>query len=247
MKNQNAFDNEIKEGIREALGIKGSSGNSTKSASPISTESSVISEAYVVQAKTFNLPTEFLSQKNKKAHQELLSGYVKALNTISAELDTADRENSNPNDSSYRNLKVDEVHNLNAAFLHGLFFENISDLQSQLTMDSIVYMRLERDFGSFDAWQKDFIACAMASRNGWAVTVYNTFLNRYLNVCVDLHNTNIPFGSYPVVVLDCWEHSYYSDYLNDRKTYVFAMMKELDWEKIEKRFEKAEKISKVSK
>jgi superoxide dismutase len=45
--------------------------------------------------------------------------------------------------------------------------------------------------------------------------------------------------------MDAWEHSYYRDYLSDRKTYVFAMMRELRWTRIEERFEKAERISKV--
>ena len=126
-----------------------------------------------------------------------------------------------------------------------MFFENIDDLDSIITMDTLAFLRLERDFGTFDAWQKDFIACAMSARNGWAVTVYNTFLKRYINVVVDLHNINIPFSSFPVIVLDMWEHSYYRDYLNDKKSYIFAMMKELDWNAIDKRFKRAEKIAKI--
>ena len=127
------------------------------------------------------------------------------------------------------------------------FFENISDPQSQLTMDSLTFMRLERDFGTFDAWQKDFIACAMSARSGWAVTVYNTFLNRYMNVVCDLQSLNVPFSAHPVIVLDMWEHSYYRDYLNDKKAYIFAMMKELDWDIVEKRVKNVEKIGKVLK
>ena len=206
-----------------------------------------LDESYVTKAKKYDLPTELLSEKAKAAHQELLAGYVKALNDVSAKLDSADRELANPNNSEFRNLKLDEVHNINAAFLHALYFENIADPQSVITMDSLVFMRLERDFGSFDDWQKDFIACALSSRNGWAVTVYNTFLGRYINVVVDLHNLSIPFASHPVIVLDCWEHSYYRDYLKDRKSYIYAMMKELKWKVINRRFEKVEKISKVFK
>ena len=88
----------------------------------------------------------------------LMEGYIESLNQISAKLDAADRANVDPNSSEFRSLKVDESYNINAAFLHGMFFENISDLQSQLQMDTLAFMRLERDFGSFDAWQKDFIA-----------------------------------------------------------------------------------------
>ena len=231
------FESEIRNTIRESLGL------SSRSES----KRGILKEAYVTQAKKFNMPTEFLSEKNKRAHFELFDKYVEELNRVSAELDAVDRDNVNSNHSSFRSLKIDEVYNLNAAFLHGLYFENISDMNSQITMDSLAYMRLERDFGTFDQWQKDFIACAMSARNGWAVTVYNTFLNRYVNVCVDLHNTNIPFSSFPIVILDCWEHSYYRDYLDDKKTYVFAMMKELNWEVIEARVKKADKISKVIK
>lgn len=206
-----------------------------------------IAEAYVVSASKYDMATEKLSEENKSAHQELMEGYAKALNEVSAALDTADRDAANPNNSAFRSLKIDEVYNLNAAFLHGMFFENISDLRSTVSMDSLVYMRLERDWGTFDAWQRDFIACALSSRNGWVVTVYNFFLKRYMNVVVDLHNIGIPISSVPVVVLDCWEHSYYRDYLKDRRSYVFAMMKELKWSVIEDRIRKVERMAEASK
>jgi len=224
--------------IRESLGLE---------PKEVSTDSGLINEAYVVATKQFNLPTEMLSQKNKTAHLELLQQYVDSINRISAQLDAVDRSVANANHSEYRSLKIDETYNLNAAFLHGLFFDNISDLRSQITMDSLTYLRLERDFGTFDDWQQDFIATAVSSRSGWALTVFNAFLDRYMNVVVDLHSLNVPVNCYPVIALDMWEHSYYRDYLNDKKTYVFAMMKELNWDVIEDRVKKAERIGKVLK
>ena len=38
-----------------------------------------INESYVVQAKKYDLPTELLSDKNKKEHQQLLAKYVEKL------------------------------------------------------------------------------------------------------------------------------------------------------------------------
>jgi Fe-Mn family superoxide dismutase len=210
-------------------------------------EKQIIAEAYVVTTSKYDLTTEKLSEENKKAHQELMEGYAKSLNEISAALDSVDRDSVNPNSSSFRSLKIDESYNLNAAFLHGMFFENISDMRSTIAMDSLAYMRLERDFGSFDAWQRDFIACALSARNGWVVTVYNFFLKRYMNVVVDLHSNGIPLSSVPVIVLDCWEHSYYRDYLKDRRSYVFAMMKELRWTTIEDRVRKVERMVEASR
>lgn len=222
--------------LREDLGIK-----STKKPKKRLTES------YVVTTKNYNLNTELLSDKNKKAHLELLENYVETLNKVSAKLDSVSRDEASLNHSEFRALKIDETYNANAAFLHGMFFDNISDQNSIVTMDSLAFLRLERDFGNFDSWQQDFIACAMSARNGWACTVYNSFLQRYMNIVIDLHSLNVPIGCYPVIVLDCWEHSYYKDYLKDRKTYVYAMMKELNWKKIEERFQKAEKLAKVMK
>ena len=83
----------------------------------------LLSEAYVTEAGKFNLGTELLSQKTKKAHQELLEGYVKELNDISAKLDGVDKSSANLNNSRFRSLKIDETYNHNAAFLHGMYFE----------------------------------------------------------------------------------------------------------------------------
>jgi superoxide dismutase, Fe-Mn family len=207
--------------------------------------SNVISEAYVTQAGKFDLKTELLSQKTKKAHQELLEGYVKELNTISSKLDGVDKSAANLNNSQFRSLKIDETYNLNAAFLHGLYFQNISDLSSQVTVDSLTYMKLARDFGTFDRWQEDFIACGLSARNGWVVTMYSTQLRRYINTVIDLHSQNVMIGMQPIIVVDCWEHSYYRDYLKDRKTYLYGMMKELNWSVIEERIKISEKIHKV--
>ena len=112
-------------------------------------------------------------------------------------------------------------------------------------MDTMTFLRLERDFGSFDNWQKDFIACGMSSRNGYVVCGYNVMLSRYMNFVVDIESVNVPIGTYPVIVLDVSEGAYYRDYLNDRKTYIVAMMKELNWDRIEERIKKCEKISKI--
>ena len=241
------LDELIKNAIAETLS---ENGINTQKDKILKTESnvdydSVISESYVAEAGKFNLGTELLSQKTKKAHQELLEGYVKELNDISAKLDGVDKSAANLNNSQFRSLKIDETYNHNAAFLHGMYFENISDLNSTVTVDSLAYMRLARDFGTFDKWQEDFVACCLSARNGWGVTFYNPQLRRYMNTVIDLHSDTVMIGLMPIIVMDCWEHSYYRDYLKDRKTYVYGMMKELNWSVIEDRVKKADKIAKI--
>jgi superoxide dismutase, Fe-Mn family len=211
------------------------------------TLNSSLNESYVAEPKKFDLRTELLSEKTKKARQEDFEEFIKALNQTSALLDTADRESANDKASEFRRLKLDEVHNQNASFLRALHFENISDLNSKITMDMMCFLRLERDFGSFDNWQKDFIACCMSSRDGYAMTGYSLYLKRYINFIIDTESLNVPIGVIPVVVLDVAEGAYYRDYMSDRKSYVMGMMKEFDWERIEERFLKAEKIAKANR
>lgn len=204
-----------------------------------------LEESYSAQQKQFNIKTDFLSGKNVNNHIELYKGYIENFNKVSAKLDTADRSNVNGNHSDFRNCKLDETYNMNAAYLHELFFANVGDNNSQINMDTLSYMRLNRDFGTFDSWQKDFIACALSSRCGWAITYLNFYTQSYMNCFIDLHTKDVPAGLYPVIVMDMWQHSYYKDYLKDSKTYLVAMMKQLNWNVIESRIEKADKILNV--
>ena len=201
-----------------------------------------LNEAFAAQPKTYNIVTDYLSQANIDNHKKLYVDYVKRFNETSAKLDATDKSSANSNHSEYRSLKLDETFNMNGAYLHELYFANIASQASTITMDSLSFMRLNRDFGSFDAWQKDFIACGKSSRCGWVITYLNMYTQTYMNCFIDLHSQNVPVGMYPVVVIDMWQHAYYKDYLKDSKSYLTAMMKQLRWNVIEERFQKADKI-----
>ena len=202
-----------------------------------------IKEAYVAVPKKFDLKTEFLSKSVKEARQKDFEKCVEELNKISAKLDSVEKSEVNEKSSDFRRLKLDEVYNMNASFLKAKHFENISDLRSLISMDMLSFIRLERDFGTFDSWQKDFIACCLTSRNGFAATVYCSNINKYINLVIDADMSNIPLGCTPVIVLDVSEGAYYRDYISDKKNYISSMMKEFNWNKIEKRFEQCEKIA----
>ena len=148
--------------------------------------------------------------------------------------------------SRFRSLKVDESYLVNNSFLTALCFDNISDMSSTVSMDSLVFMRLERDFGTFDAWQKDFIACCLSSRDGYAICGYSLFLKRYMNFIIDNEAKNVPVGVIPIIVLEVDSTTYTKDYLHDRKSYVMAMMKEFNWERIEARVKRSERIAKAN-
>ena len=229
-------EKEIIKVIAETLGIDNKK---------VEKSTDLLSEAYVLEPKKYNIQTDVLSQKALQANIEDFENTVKVSNEVSAKLDTADRSAADAKDSEYRELKCAESHNLSNAFLTSLHLDNIADPTSKVLMDSLAYMRLARDFGTFEDWQRDFIATAMSARNGFAVTVYNGSLNRYMNVMVDESSIGAMMNCYPVICLCVKEQFYYRDYLNDRRSYIFAMMKELRWSLVKRRFKKADKLSKI--
>jgi Fe-Mn family superoxide dismutase len=134
---------------------------------------------------------------------------------------------------------------MNAVYLHELYLANIGDVASEILQDNLSFMRLARDFGTFDDWQRDFMACAMSAREGWAVCGYSTYLRRYVNFVIDSHDSHVPMGVYPVVAIDVWSHS--MPLGTDRRAYVISMMRELNWEVIDNRFKRADRIAEALK
>jgi Fe-Mn family superoxide dismutase len=206
-----------------------------------------LKESFVAEPKKFKQVSEFVSQKTKDSHVSLYKDYVETFNKVSTQLDSPNRTDANSRHSSFRSLKLDETYNLNAVWLHELYFSNCFDPHSEIHMDSISYLRLQRDFGTFDDWQKDFIACAMSAGQGWAVCGYNLFLKRYVNTMISNHSQDIMVGLFPVIVLDMHEHAYNKDYLSDKKSFIISQMREFNWDVINERLTKSESIHEVLK
>jgi Fe-Mn family superoxide dismutase len=224
---------EVKRLIRDELGIVHAA--------------DALNEAFVVQPKQFDIKSEKLSRSTKDAHIALYKGYVDKFNETSARLDAVDKADSSAVSSEFRALKTSETYALNSIYLHELYFANVGDVNSMIYSDMLAHMRLDRDFGGFKRWQDDFIACAMAAREGWVITCLNVYLRRYVNVIVDGDDQGIPVGCFPVIALDVWAHSYVRDFTgdsvgNDRRSYVRAMMQEFNWRVIEDRFTRAERV-----
>ena len=199
-----------------------------------------LNEDYTVRSNPFDLKTELLSEKAKKLMKDVYETSVKDLNEVSTLLEGAQRSVEPGQRSSYRDLKRDEQRLINQSFLLASFLENVDDQNSVLNMDTLSYMRLARDWGTFDEWQKDFLGCALRSRSGFVVTVYSHLLERYMNICVDDDMSGIPVGSTAVITVCVFDGFYSRDYTGNKETYVRAMMKELNWEKIESRIKKVE-------
>lgn len=207
----------------------------------VETAKNLLSEAVILMPKTFMMKGEVDSPTTKENHEKLYKTYVDSFNKISSKLDTVSRADAdNNNDSEFRRLKLDETHNMNGVKLHEICFTNVGDLHSEVRADSTPFMRLTRDWGTFDAWQLDFRACGMAGREGWAVCYFDPFKQQYFNTFIDGHTANIPLMCIPVLVIDVWHHAWFYDYPGEKLEYLNKSMREINWQVVEMRMLAAE-------
>lgn len=227
----------VQESLRRSGALPESPKPTTKLTEAVEKGKRVLKEALILLPKTFLLKTQWLSAKVKTAHEKIYGANVANFNAVSSKLDAASRQDI----PALRNLKLDETNNLNGVKLHEMFFGNISDQQSQIHQDSLPFMRVGRDWGTFDNWQFDFRAVAEAAEEGWVVLYYEPFKNRYLHAMIDGNASNVPVGGIPVLVLDMWSHAYFHDFLGEKSSYINAMMREINWQIVEARMVIAER------
>lgn len=200
---------------------------------------SLLKEASALLPKSFVLKTQWLSAKAKGTHEKSYHGYIKNFNEASIKLGSFNKEDL----MGFRALKGEETHNLNAVKLHELYFGNISDQHSEIHRDSLPYMRLARDWGSFENWQFDFIATAMTARDGWVMVCLDPFTNKFMNIFLDGHSQGVPVCAIPILVLDVTAPAYMQDFADDKKSYIHSMMREFNWSIIEARMVVAERAN----
>jgi len=121
---------------------------------------------------------------------------------------------------------------------HMLFFDSFApESSAKHAPTGALAAAIERDFGSFEFFKKEFEdAAAALFGSGWTwlavgpeekLTIYS------------LQNAGNPLrdGYKPLLGVDVWEHSYYIDYRNRRTDYLKDLWRIINWEAIEKRYE----------
>ena len=193
------------------------------------------------EPKKFDLTgLEGLSDNQISQHRDILYvGYVNKLNEIEEKLKTVDRSKANQIYSEYRGLKAEETFALNGVVLHELYFENLGG-HGGAPAGRIAEL-INRDFGSFEKWLEDFKACGVAVR-GWVVLAISLYDGKLHNYGADAHHFNFPALAWPLLVLDVYEHAYAIDYGVKRPPYIEAFLKNINWDVVNRRLERIEKI-----
>lgn len=194
---------------------------------------------YEAKPLPFEQEQEGISKKTLEIHHDkLYAGYVNKKNELEEKLTSTeiDRSKANGTYSEYGEMKREETFAANGVYLHEYYFDILGgdgNSEQATTLKSAI----EKNFGSIEKWREDFVASGMTGR-GWAILAYDTKDGKLHNYVCDMHNQGGVWGALPIIVLDVYEHAYFIDYGSDRKSYIEAFLKNLNWAKAEEIFTK---------
>ncbi|MFM8471888.1 MAG: superoxide dismutase, partial [Candidatus Kapaibacterium sp.] len=121
-------------------------------------------------------------------------------------------------------------------FLHSLFWKVMAPpAQGGGGMpDGVLAAAINENFGSFDAFKKQFTAAAIAVEgSGWALVHFRPADKQLLILQAENQHKLTPWGTVPIMGIDVWEHAYYLRYQNRRADYVNAWWNVVNWKQVE--------------
>lgn len=165
-------------------------------------------------------------------HSKHHAGYVKGLNAAEAALAKA-RESGDYDMIQHWSKSV--AFNGAAHFLHCLFWKTMvpPNAGGGGEPSGALRAQIERDFGSFDAFKKQFSAAsAKVEGSGWGLLAYRPEDDRLLVLQAENHQKLTVWEAWPVLAVDVWEHAYYLKYQNRRSDFIDAWWNVVNWDQV---------------
>jgi Fe-Mn family superoxide dismutase len=189
---------------------------------------------YNTKPLPFSEDLEGISKKTiEQHHDKLYVGYVNKSNEIREKLVVL-RESGNfegnATFSELRALKDAETFAVNGVYLHEWYFDLLGGNGDWQKAPNLVKL-IEEKWGSMEKGIAYFSACAMAAR-GWSILAWDMKYGKIKHYNSDIHNQAV-WGCVPLITLDVYEHAYFMDYGTDKKGYIQAFWKNMNWEAAE--------------
>lgn len=169
-------------------------------------------------------------------HSKHHNTYVNGANTALEQLEEArDKGDLGAVNMLEKNLAF----NLGGHVNHSAFWTNLSP-EGGGEPTGEIGAAIDEHFGSFEKFKAHFTAVAAGVQgSGWAILAWDSIGQRLIVVQLYDQQGNIPLGLTPIVLLDCWEHAYYLDYLNVRPDYIKAWWNVVNWADAQERLQRA--------
>ncbi|MCD8262201.1 MAG: superoxide dismutase [Bacteroides sp.] len=118
---------------------------------------------------------------------------------------------------------------------HTLYFLQFKPKQENNRPTGKILQAIERDFGSFEEFQKSFSQASVdIFGSGWSWLSVDK--DGKLIITKEANGSNpVRHGLKPLLGFDVWEHAYYLDYQNRRKDHIDQLWSIINWEAVESR------------
>lgn len=196
--------------------------------------------AYEPQNYEKLLGTDGFSDTLLNNHFTLYKGYVANTNKA-ADILSAMLKQDKTATPEYAEMKRRFGWEFNGMRLHEYYFGNMVKGGSEIDKGSGLYKKIVEEFGSFEACGKDFTSVGAMRGIGWTILYYDTIGKRLFNVWVNEHDAGHPAGAIPLLVMDVFEHAFFTDYELKRPDYITAFFNAIDWNAVSDRFNNADK------
>ena len=180
------------------------------------------------EAKTFAIPElTGISQETIDLHLGLYQGYVKHVNLIN---DKIKAFGADPENNSYAIAEMQRRLGFEFGGMrnHEYYFTQFEGGPEALRDGKLKEM-IEKQWGSFENWHKEFVNIAMTRGVGWAMLYIDRSTDQLVHTWVDEQHLGQLADLDIVLALDMWEHSFMRDYLpSAKKDYVTAFFNNLN-------------------
>jgi Fe-Mn family superoxide dismutase len=197
-----------------------------------------------IQPKTFDSIRQLncISLRAMEEHYRLYTGYVEKYNKLTAKFAYTLVQGGAYMTGDMQSMKVDITYALAAIKNHELFFDILGGDGSSPTGD--LAATISSEFGGMDQYLSDLRQTSMASR-GWCWTAYDIDHGNLFNYPGSTQSAIPVWNTLPIVGIDMYGHAYLYDFGNNRRDYVEAVLKNLDWSKVAARLEVARGMAAV--
>lgn len=188
----------------------------------------------------YNALEPYIDEETMRIHHDILhQNYVTNLNKAEKALEQARKSGDF---ELVKHWERELAFNGAGHYLHTLFWETMSP-QGGGAATGAIGEQIARDFGSYDAFKKQFSQAAeKVEGGGWAILVWSPRSHRLEILQAEKHQNLSQWDVIPLLPLDVWEHAYFLKHQSKRADYIQNWWNVVNWPYVNERFEQAREL-----
>ena len=181
-------------------------------------------------------PLAAISARSLADHYRLYQGYVERFNELWHRLEAVRSRGTVTAIVEIESLKVDLTFALGAVKNHEVYFGMLGP-EGQ-TPTGVLAEAITRDFGGLANFLVDLKHTAAAAR-GWAWTAFDLDYGHLFNYGGTSQSAMPVPNVVPILAIDLYGHAYFYDFGTNKTAYIEALLHDIAWEKVARRYDAA--------